>query len=86
MNTATRFLLENMALRVIGGKVPPYWLFHDTELADVDSAEYDSVRAMSDGELEETVRTNALGVPMQLPMRQKTRPSWRRTRTSAKSA
>ena len=53
------------------GKVPPYWLFHDTELADVDSAEYDSVRAMSDGELEETVRTNALGVPMQLPMRLK---------------
>jgi hypothetical protein len=71
MNTATRFLLENMALRVIGGKVPPYWLFHDTELADVDSAEYDSVRAMSDWELEETVRTNALGVPMQLPMRLK---------------
>ena len=71
MNTATRFLLENMALRVIGGKVPPYWLFRDTELADVDSAEYDSVRAMSDGELEETVRTNALGVPMQLPMRLK---------------
>lgn len=71
MNTATRFVLENMALRVIGGKVPPYWLFRNTELADVDIAEYDFVRAMSDEELEETVRTNALGVPMQLPMRLK---------------
>ena len=71
MNTATRFVLENMALRVIGGKVPPYWLFRNTGIADVDSAEYDSIRSMTDGELEDTVRTNALGVPMQLPMRLK---------------
>ena len=71
MNTATRFVLENMALRVIGGKVPPYWLFRDTGIAGVDSAGYDSIRSMTDGELEDTVRTNALGVPMQLPMRLK---------------
>ena len=71
MNTATRFVLENMALRVIGGKVPPYWLFRNTGIADVDSAEYDSIRSMTDGELEDTVRTNAVGVPMQLPMRLK---------------
>lgn len=71
MNTATRFVLENVALRVIGGKVPPYWLFRNTGIADVDSAEYDSIRSMTDGELEDTVRTNALGVPMQLPMRLK---------------
>lgn len=71
MNTATRFVLENMALRVIGGKVPPYWLFRDTGIAGVDSAGYDSIRSMTDEELEDTVRTNALGVPMQLPMRLK---------------
>ena len=71
MNTATRFVLENMALRVIGGKVPPYWLFRDTGIADVDSAEYDSIRSMTDEELEDSVRTNALGVPMLLPMRLK---------------
>lgn len=71
MNTVTRFMLENMALRVIGGKVPPYWLFRNTELTGVDTAEYDSIRSMTDGELEEAVRTNALGIPMQLPMRLK---------------
>jgi hypothetical protein len=71
MNTATRFVLENMALRVFGGKVPPYWLFRNTDVAEVDSSEYDSVRSMTDEELEETVRTNALGIPMQLPMRLK---------------
>lgn len=71
MNTATRFVLENMALRVIGGKVPPYWLFRNTGVADVDDAEYDTIRSMTDGELEETVRTNALGVPMLSPMRLK---------------
>lgn len=68
MNTATRFVLENMALRVIGGKVPPYWLFRNTGVADVDDAEYDTIRSMTDEELEETVRTNALGVPMLSPM------------------
>lgn len=68
MNTVTRFMLENMALRVIGGKVPPYWLLRNTELTGVDTAEYDSIRSMTDGELEEAVRTNALGIPMQLPM------------------
>lgn len=69
MNTATRFVLENMALRVLGGKVPPYMLFRGTAVAGVDSDDYDTVRSMADSELEETVRTNALGVPMQLPMR-----------------
>lgn len=71
MNTVTRFMLENMALRVIGGKVPPYWLFRNTELTGVDTAEYDFIHSMTDGELEEAVRTNALGIPMQLPMRLK---------------
>ncbi len=71
MNTATRFVLENLAQRVSLGKVPPYWLFRNTGHADVDSGEYDPVRSMTDRELEETVRTNALGIPMQLPMRLK---------------
>ncbi len=71
MSTATRFVLENLALRVIGGKVPPYWLFRHTDVASVDSPEYDAVRAMTDKELEDKVRTNALGIPMQLPLRLK---------------
>ena len=57
MSTASRFILENMAFRAIGGKVPPYWLFKQGGLSEVDSAEY------------AVVRTNALGVPMQLPVR-----------------
>ncbi len=69
MSKATRFILENMALRVTGNKVPPYWLMRRTGLADVDPDAYDEIRHMSDEELEDTVRTNALGVPMQLPLR-----------------
>ena len=69
VKTATRFVLENAALRLFGGKIPPYWLFRNTELAHVDSEDYDAVRKMSDEELADTIRTNALGVPMQMPLR-----------------
>lgn len=69
MNTATRFALENMAFRVYGGKIPPYWLFRKTGVNDVDASDFDVVRNMSDEELEDTVRTNALGIPMQQPLR-----------------
>lgn len=68
MNTATRFALENIALRVFGGKIPPYWLFRDTGLAQVPSEDYDTIRAMDDTELEDLVRTNALGIPMTMPL------------------
>lgn len=69
MKTVTRFALENIALRIIGGKIPPYWLFRDTGIAQVDSEDYDYVRGMSDAELEDMVRTNASGVPMTQPLR-----------------
>ena len=69
VKTATRFVLENTALRLFGGKIPPYWLFRKTELANVDSKEYSQIQQMSDKELEDTIRTNALGVPMQMPLR-----------------
>jgi len=69
MNTATRFALENMAFRVFGGKMPPYWLFRKTNVSNVDSSDFDMVKNMSDEELEDTVRTNALGIPMQQPLR-----------------
>nr|DAR87522.1 MAG TPA: hypothetical protein [Caudoviricetes sp.] len=68
MNTATRFALENIALRVFGGKIPPYWLFRDTGLAQVPSEDYDTIHAMDDVELEDLVRTNALGIPMTMPL------------------
>lgn len=71
MNTATRFILENVALRTIGGKVPPYWLFRKGELSEVDSAEYAEIKRLSDEQLADVVRTNALGVPMQMPVRLK---------------
>lgn len=69
MNTVTRFALENMAFRVLGGKIPPYWLFRKTKVNEVDSDDYYDIESMSDEELEDTVRTNALGIPMQLPLR-----------------
>lgn len=68
MNTATRFALENIALRVFGGKIPPYWLSRDTGIAQVPSEDYDAIRAMDDAELEDLVRTNALGIPMTMPL------------------
>lgn len=67
MNT-TRFLLENMALRVTGGKVPPYWLMGKTVLREVDNNEFGGLRGMTDEELEDIVRTNALGIPMVMPL------------------
>lgn len=67
MNT-TRFLLENMALRVTGGKVPPYWLMGKTALREVDNNDFSGLRGMTDEELEDIVRTNALGIPMVMPL------------------
>ena len=67
MNT-TRFLLENMALWVTGGKVPPYWLMCKTVLREVDNNDFSGLRGMTDEELEDIVRTNALGIPMVMPL------------------
>lgn len=69
MSTITRFALETLAARVLGTKMPPYWLFRDAQVAQVDASEYSDIQSMSDEELEEVVRTNALGIPMQMPMR-----------------
>lgn len=71
MNTVTRFAFENLALRIFGAKVPPYWLFNGERAAQVDSDTYELVTRLSDEELEETVRTNVMGIPMVLPLRLK---------------
>lgn len=81
MSTTNRFILQNLALRVMGlTKVPPYWLFRENNFHGVnlgymsaaktipDSSGFD-VETMSDAELEDVVRTNATGVPMILPLR-----------------
>lgn len=69
-----------MALRAMGlTKVPPYWLFRENNLHGVntgylggktiqDASDF-NVEDLSDEELEEVVRTNALGVPMAMPLR-----------------
>ena len=77
----SRFILQNIALRAMGlTKVPPYWLFRENNFHGIntgylpsgktmpDSDEF-NVEDMSDAELEEVVRTNALGVPMVMPLR-----------------
>lgn len=78
--SATRFILQNIALRAMGlTKVPPYWLFRENNFHGInlgylggktigDSSDFD-VEDLSDAELEEVVRTNALGVPMVMPLR-----------------
>ena len=77
----SRFLLQNIALRAMGlTKVPPYGLFRENNFHGIntgylpsgktmpDSDEF-NVEDMSDAELEEVVRTNAIGVPMVMPLR-----------------
>lgn len=77
----SRFLLQNIALRAMGlTKVPPYGLFRENNFHGIntgylpsgktmpDSDEF-NVEDMSDAELEEVVRTNALGVQMVMPLR-----------------
>jgi hypothetical protein len=77
----TRFFLQNAALRAMGlTKVPPYWLFRENNFYGInmgylpsgktmsDSSDF-NVEDMSDAELEEVVRTNAIGVPMVMPLR-----------------
>ncbi len=80
MMKTTRFILQNIALRAMGlTKVPPYWLFRENNFYGVntgylggktipDGSDF-NVEDMSDEELEEVVRTNALGVPMIMPLR-----------------
>ena len=76
MSTTNRFILQNLALRAMGlTKVPPYWLFRENNFHGVnlgymsaaktipDSSGFD-VETMSDAELEDVVRTNATGVPI----------------------
>ena len=60
----SRFILENTAARLVGIKVPPYWLFRHPKVTKIDSSDYDSIRQMSDEELVDTIKTNANGVPM----------------------
>ena len=70
-STATRFALENLAFRVLGGKVPPFWLFRHDALANVDSDDFNTVKSASDEELSDMICSNALGIPMQFPLRMK---------------
>lgn len=76
----SRFLLQNIALRAMGlTKVPPYWLFRENNFHGINTGYLPSgksfpesseleVEDLSDAELEEVVRTNAIGVPMVMPL------------------
>lgn len=77
----TRFILENIAARVLPGKTPPYFLFRDTSVrqeghsgvsflpdAETGSPEGYDFGHIGDEELADMVRTNALGIPMQMPV------------------
>ena len=81
MSTTNKFILQNLALRVAGlTKVPPYWLFRENNFFGKnlgyiqggktipDSSEFD-VTKLTEEELEDVVRTNALGIPMVMPLR-----------------
>ena len=77
----SRFILQNIALRAMGlTKVPPYWLFRENNFHGINTGYLPSgksfpesseleVEDLSDAELEDVVRTNAIGVPMVMPLR-----------------
>ncbi len=71
MTNMNRFILENLALRTIGGVMPPYWLFNHSAVSQVDESQFDQIRQMSDEELKETIVSNALGIPMSMPLQMK---------------
>lgn len=64
----TSFILKNIAARVLPGKIPPYWAFQPRPLTDVSIDGYSELDGLGDEELSEIIRTNALGIPMTMPM------------------
>ena len=65
--SVSKFILGNIAARTVGLKVPPYWLFKHPVVGQ-DSGEYTDLMKLDDAELEDIVRTNALGVAMRFPL------------------
>lgn len=66
--SVSKFILGNIAARTTGLKVPPYWLFNQPVVTSQDPSEYDELMMLEEAELEDMVRTNALGVPMRFPL------------------
>lgn len=66
--SVSKFILGNIAARTTGLKVPPYWLFNQPVVTRQDPSEYDELMMLEESELEDMVRTNALGVPMRFPL------------------
>jgi len=62
----TRFVLENIALRTIGPVLPPY--FPVSKVFVSPNGQYTEFESLSDEQLTETIRANALGIPMVQPL------------------
>lgn len=68
----TKFVLGNILARTIGLKIPPYWLFNQTPVSAEDASEFSELMKLSEEEMTEQIRTNAIGVPMRMPVEIKT--------------
>lgn len=66
--SVSRYILENIAARIADGKYPPYWSFRYPVIRQVDSSGYDELKTLSDEELADQIRANALGIPMRFPL------------------
>lgn len=64
----TKFVLGNILARTTGLKVPPYWLFNQTPVTEGDSSGYSELMKLSVEEMTEQILSNALGVPMRMPL------------------
>ena len=64
-----KFILKNAAARAAGPKMPPYWIFReDAVAAPQGEGEYSGLELLPASEMEDIARSNALGVPMRLPV------------------
>ena len=66
--SVTKFILGNILARTTGLKVPPYWLFNQTHVSAEDYRGYNELMKLSEAEMTEQIRSNALGVPMLMPL------------------
>jgi hypothetical protein len=71
MKTVNRFILENIYSRTLGGVFPPYLLINGVNpVAQPDASDL-RLTDLTDEELTEVIKSNALGIQMTMPLQVK---------------
>lgn len=65
----TKYTLDRIAGGVLSGKMPPYFVDRrGRKVREVSENDFAQLSSMSDEQLSEYLRTNALGIAMTLPL------------------